>query len=62
MNALLARRAITRDELEVALDAEDLRLLDEKVQPTAWYPIASYHRLLQVLCDKEAQRRRPGAT
>jgi len=55
VNALLARRAITRDELEVALDAEDLRLLEEKVQPSAWYPIASYHRLLHVLCDKEAK-------
>ena len=55
VNALLARRAITRDALEVALDAEDLRFLDEKVQPTAWYPIASYHRLLQLLCDKEAK-------
>ena len=54
VNALLARRAITREELEVALDAEDLRLLEDKVQPSAWYPIASYRRLLQLLCDKEA--------
>jgi hypothetical protein len=55
VNALLTGGAITRDEIEVALEADDLRLLDEKVQPTAWYPIASYHRLLQLLCDKEAQ-------
>jgi hypothetical protein len=55
VNALLARRALTRTELEVALPAEDLRLLDEKVQPTAWYPIASYRRLLQLLCDKEGK-------
>ncbi|HEY8156177.1 MAG TPA: hypothetical protein VII72_18750 [Myxococcota bacterium] len=55
VNALLERRAITRAGLEVALPAEDLRALDEKVQPTAWYPIASYHRLLQLLCDKEGK-------
>ena len=55
VNALLARRALTRSELEVALAAEDLRLLDEKVQPTAWYPIASYRRLLQLLCEKEGK-------
>jgi hypothetical protein len=53
VNALVARRAIGRDELELALKAEDLRLLDEKVMPTAWYPIASYARLLELLCDKE---------
>ncbi len=55
VNALLARRAITRDEIEVALPAEDLRVLEEKVQPTAWYPIACYRRLIQVLCDKEGK-------
>ena len=55
VNALVARGAIPRDALEVALEAEDLRLLGEKVMPSAWYPIASYHRLLQVLCDKEAK-------
>jgi hypothetical protein len=54
VNSLLARRALRRDELELALEAEDLRLLDEKVAPTAWYPIASYARLLALLCDKEA--------
>lgn len=55
VNALLARRAITRDEIEVVLPAEDLRVLEEKVQPTAWYPIACYRRLIQVLCDKEGK-------
>jgi hypothetical protein len=54
VNALLARRAITRDEIEVVLPAEDLRVLEEKVQPTTWYPIACYRRLIQLLCDKEA--------
>ena len=55
LNALLERHAITRDELEVALPSEDLGILDGKVQPTAWYPIASYKRILQVLCDREGR-------
>lgn len=54
VNALLARGAVTRQELEAALEAEDLRLLDRKVQPADWYPIESYRRLLRVLCDKES--------
>ncbi len=53
VNALLARGAITRDALDVALQKEDLRLLDEKISPSAWYPISSYDRLLRLLCDKE---------
>ena len=57
VHALLARGALTRAALEVALEAQDLRLLDEKVSPTAWYPIASYDRLLRLLCDKEAHGR-----
>jgi len=57
VNALLARGALRRDALEVALEAEDLRLLDEKIMPSAWYPIDSYDRLLRLLCDKEAKGR-----
>jgi hypothetical protein len=55
VNALVARGALGRDELELALEAEDLRLLEEKVTPTAWYPMASYGRLLDLLCKKEAR-------
>jgi hypothetical protein len=54
VNALLARGAVGRDELEIGLEAEDLRLLDQKVLPSTWYPIGTYDRLLRVLCDKEA--------
>jgi hypothetical protein len=54
VNALVAGGAVGRDELELALEAEDLRLLDEKVSPAAWYPIASYARLLGLLCKKQA--------
>jgi hypothetical protein len=54
VHALLGRGALTRDALEVALEAQDLGILDEKVQPAAWYPIATYDRLLRVLCEHEA--------
>jgi len=57
VNALLERGAVSRDEIEVTLEAEDLRLLDEKILPSTWYPIATYDRLLRLLCDKEANGR-----
>jgi hypothetical protein len=57
VHALLTRRAITRAALEVALEARDLRLLEEKVSPSAWYPMDSYDRLLRLLCEKEARGR-----
>ena len=54
VNALLARGAISRQELEVALEATDLHVLERKVQPADWYPMECYRRLLRLLCDKEA--------
>jgi hypothetical protein len=54
VNALVARGALGRQALELALQSEDLRLLEEKVLPSTWYPIASYARLLGLLCEKEA--------
>jgi len=57
VHALLARRAITQAALELVLEANDLRLLEEKVSPASWYPIASYDRLLRLLCEKEARGR-----
>ncbi len=58
VHALLARRALTRAELELALEARDLRLLDEKISPASWYPMDSYDRLLCLLSDKESKGRR----
>jgi hypothetical protein len=42
---LLESGRISRDQLEGRLDAPDLHLLDEKVEPTLWYPIASAERI-----------------
>jgi len=41
------------EELEVRLEAEELALLDSKINPAGWYPMASYTRLLQLLGDIE---------
>ena len=44
---------LTDEELEVRLEAEDFALLDRKVNSAAWYPMASYTRLLVLLGDIE---------
>jgi hypothetical protein len=45
---------LSRDVLEVKLDAEDLRAVDEEVGISRWYPMDSFRRLLDVLADVEA--------
>ena len=42
---LLDSGRISRDQLELRLEASDLGLLDSKVEPTLWYPIASAERI-----------------
>jgi hypothetical protein len=42
---LLESGRISWDQLEGRLEAPDLHLLDEKVEPTLWYPIASAPRI-----------------
>ena len=42
---LLESGRVSREQLEARLQAPDLRLLDEKVEPTLWYPIASAPRI-----------------
>jgi hypothetical protein len=49
------RRAgrIGEPDLAARLKAEDLALLDEMTVPSLWYPIASYGRMLELLCEVE---------
>ena len=42
---------ISADRLEARLEAPDLALLDAKIQPALWYPIASYARLTGLLLE-----------
>ncbi len=54
---LLAAGRLSREELEARLTGEDLEILDAKVNPTAWYPIDTYDRAVDVLARKEAPLR-----
>ncbi len=54
---LLEAGALDRDTLEAALEAEDLRLIEQKVMPGLWYPLASYRRLTELLMQAEGDGR-----
>jgi len=53
---LLAQGRVRREALEVRLDPEDLEILEQKVLPGMWYPVASVGRLLEV-STQDAQAR-----
>jgi hypothetical protein len=44
---------ISADELAVRLERQDLEILEAKLMPSTWYPIASYRRLTELLLEKE---------
>jgi hypothetical protein len=48
---------VSRQQLEVRLEAEDLALLEEKLLPSAWYALGSYGRMTQLLYDTEGRGR-----
>jgi hypothetical protein len=52
---LLSEGRLSREDLEVQLEREDLVLLDEKVFPSNWYSLGSYGRLTRVLLDAEGK-------
>jgi hypothetical protein len=49
VRALRDTGRLSRDQLELALEAGDLALLESKIQPALWYPIESYRRLSELL-------------
>lgn len=51
---LLEAGRVGRQELAKALTPDDLEILDEKVLPSSWYPLATYEHLLEVLVRAEA--------
>jgi hypothetical protein len=53
VQALLERGRLGREALEARLAPEDLRILEEKVIPSSWYPIATYRRLTELLLAVE---------
>jgi hypothetical protein len=50
---LQEERRISREELAVRLEPQDLEILAGKVLPSTWYPIDSYRRLTELLLEKE---------
>jgi hypothetical protein len=57
VHRLLAAKRLSREELEARLTGEDLEILDAKVNPTAWYPIDTYERTVDLLARKQAPLR-----
>jgi hypothetical protein len=55
---LLDEGRLSRDRLEASLEAGDLALLDEKHGPTAWIPIGTYERAVELLARVEAPGQR----
>jgi hypothetical protein len=47
---------IPREALEARLEAEDLRLLEDKILPGLWYPLACYRRMTELLWEIEGHR------
>lgn len=60
VNALLECGRISRAELEVRLEPEDMNLLDQKVGAATWYPIETYERLVELLVELESGGDRVG--
>jgi hypothetical protein len=52
---LIRDRRISRETVEVRLEAEDLRVLDDKVLPGLWYPLACYRRMTELLWEVEGR-------
>jgi hypothetical protein len=57
LHRLVATGRIRRDRLEARLDAEDLRILDDKLLPGMWYPLGSYQRLTEILIEVDGAGR-----
>jgi hypothetical protein len=49
LQEMIDRGRLTREQVEVRLKREDLDIIDAKILPSDWYPIASYGRILEVL-------------
>jgi hypothetical protein len=59
LRRLVEAGRLARATLEARLEAEDLRILEAKISPGLWYPLASYARLSELLVEVEGGGR-PG--
>jgi len=53
---LIRNCRIARETVEARLEAEDLRVLDDKILPGLWYPLACYRRMTELLWEIEGKR------
>lgn len=56
VNQLLDQGRLGREELELRLAPEDLQILEQKVLPGMWYPVASMGRLLEITTQRVRAR------
>jgi len=56
VNRLVQEGRLSRTDLEVRLEREDLEVLEQKVLPSSWYSLDSYGRLSRVLFEVEGKR------
>lgn len=54
LQRLVAEGRLSRERLEASLEPADLALLEEKHGPTAWIPIGTYARAVELLARVEA--------
>jgi hypothetical protein len=53
LRGLIECGKVRRDEVEAALEAKDIELLDAKISPSAWIPIETYARIVELLLRYE---------
>jgi len=53
LNQLLASGAVGPAEVEAQLEPEEIELLETKINPSGWYDIHTYHRMVGILCNIE---------
>jgi hypothetical protein len=58
LTRLIQAGKIPRNVVEARLEAEDLRLLDDKILPGLWYPLGAYRRMTELLWEFEGKRER----
>ncbi|MFQ5504868.1 MAG: hypothetical protein ACE5F1_08740 [Planctomycetota bacterium] len=53
VKGLVDKGLISRENLELRLEASDLALLEAKILPISWYDIGAYERMMELLRDLE---------
>ena len=57
VEGLVERGLISRDALEVRLSANAVRLLEEKIEPSIWYPLDAVDELSRIIVEFEGDGR-----